>query len=560
MGQPEERARISDLARVLAVAWRNIAAYPPGHPTFVASLTDAHRKVVDLAELSGTMTFGVSREALLVGEDKLTGTHTQKLAEALYKRHVGILTVKREVQAWELEALFRSIAKDTRQQDAPIWTELTSAGVTNIEALPVDYSGIHATEEVEEGEDEPKESSLFEDILKAILTGRELSELGADLDEKEAMTAEGIASLLMKYLDNAAGLGSGTSLAPAAGAAEARVKAGREIGESIAGKVEKHLTRRQGDRREVTIHQIAELLRSLPKEIRERVLISAIRILASDPDAEGDLRALAAALSPDEVLRALSSVRHDGAPLSSHALRLLQKLMTTGQANESDFVFDEEAMQLAAQISTLLGEEDVDRYNPPEHKAVLEAMDVEITPSTPGARERAMELGNQRLNTLGEDFLTSRVRTALLEMIPRRPPAADMGPAFARLEAQFLELLGTMQMAEAIELMDAIQTMERDESYPEHVRAAAHKSIEALASGDAIHVLVDWLHLASDDLVPQIQRIIDLFGSAATRKFLYALAEGTTVPGADGCSISSRPSDRSSCPTPSPFSRTPDGT
>ncbi|MGH9457140.1 MAG: HEAT repeat domain-containing protein [Thermoanaerobaculia bacterium] len=502
---------------MLAVAWKNISAYPPGHPTFVASLNDAHRKLAEAAALGGTVTLGIGRDALFIADEKIDSTQARKFAEALYRHGVAIVSVDRAVEAWELEMLFRFAAGDPRPGRA-LWDEIAAAGIQHVALTPVDYSAVRATDEVD-GEAEEKPKSLFEDILKAILSGRELSEVGATDLEEEAITAKGVASVLLHYLDTGETSERGGAGAPDRGSRD-------EIVDLIIEKVAAHIDRAAGETRQVTMHQIADLLRNLPREIQERVLHSAVTILATDPSAEEELRTLARLLAPDEILHALSAVRHEGVRLSSHALRLLQGLMMTATVDTPDMTtVEDEARELAAQISTLLGNEDIDRFNPPEHKQLLQDIDLEIPASDEGPRERALELGRERLATLEDENIAQHVQAALLEMIPRQPQGADLEAVFVRIEEHFLELLGTMQMTAALELVDTIQVLTRDPAVPPHVQAAAAASLERIGTGDAIQVLVDWLHLASDELIPQIRRIIDLFGTVGTRNFLYALAE-----------------------------------
>ncbi|HEY0787180.1 MAG TPA: hypothetical protein VGE86_00955, partial [Thermoanaerobaculia bacterium] len=91
-----ETGRTAELARVLAVAWRTISAYPPGHPTFAAALGEAYKKIAELAAFSGSVTLGIARDGLLVGDDKVASTHARKLAEAFYRHGVAILTIDRD--------------------------------------------------------------------------------------------------------------------------------------------------------------------------------------------------------------------------------------------------------------------------------------------------------------------------------------------------------------------------------------------------------------------------------------------------------------------------------
>ena len=80
-----------ELVRALAIAWKNLAAYPPGHPALVASLGLAHRRLQDLLAASGAVTFGISSDGLVAAQEKLTSSHARDLARALYLREVALL-------------------------------------------------------------------------------------------------------------------------------------------------------------------------------------------------------------------------------------------------------------------------------------------------------------------------------------------------------------------------------------------------------------------------------------------------------------------------------------
>lgn len=522
---PSENAfRVGDLARALSVAWRYMAAYPPGHPSLTAALADAHARLREAAALSGSVSFGVSRDALILADERIDSSHAQKLAESLYRRDVAVVQFDRDVEPAELEALFREITGDPQKATLPLWDSLAAAGVSHIRITPVDFSGIRAAGmDPDAGIVEP--ASILEEIVRALMTGREISPDGTDLRQSEALSADGLASMLAKMIEAEA---SESASAPGLSSGEALTGSGRsgDIVDALCEKVLVQLNRPADERRRVSAHQIAELLRGLPPAVRERVLLAAIRVLSADPTAEEELRALSRILEPDEILHALTSIRLDGGALSGHALRLLQSLMLLSTAGQRSAKSDrDEIERLTEEISRILASEDIDRYNPPEHKELIAAMNIDIAPIEEGDRQRMLELGPERLATIEEDTLSRHVRLALLELLASRAGTENFEGILQRLESQFLLLLGTMQMGEAIALVDRIHALSTDSTVSEPVRKAASASIQRMAGGDSIQVLVDWLHLAADDLIPQIRRILDLLGSSGARNLLYALAE-----------------------------------
>ncbi|MFN2238474.1 MAG: HEAT repeat domain-containing protein [Thermoanaerobaculia bacterium] len=519
----ENTYRVGDLVRALSVAWRYMAAYPPDHPTLTTALAEAHTRLKELSSLSGIVNFGVTRNGLVLEDEKIESSHAQKLAEALYRRDVAVVAFDRDVEPSELDAFFRQITGDPLKASLPLWDSLAASGVSHIRITPVDFTGIRATGMDEEGFEEPE--SILEDIVRALMTGKQISPEGMDLREGEAMTAGGLASMLARLID-------AEGVEPRAGTGPDRESTSRgstraaDIAEALSDRVRVHLSRPADEQRRISAHQIAELIRGLPPDVRERVLLAAVRVLSSDPTAEEELRSLARVLEPDQVLRALTAVRVEGSGLSTHALRLLQSLMALSSATGEKVQGDRhDVTRLVNEISGLLSQDDIDRFNPPAHLELIAAMDIEVATVEEGDHQRALELGPERLASLEDDVILKHVRLALLEMLPARAGESEVGDIFERLEEQFLQLLGTMQLSEAIVLVDTMQSLAGDPSASEEVRKAARSSIERLATGDAIHVLIDWLHLAADDLIPQIHRIIALFGVTGMRAFLYALAE-----------------------------------
>jgi hypothetical protein len=117
-----------ELVRALAIAWKNLAAYPPGHPALVASLTLAHQRLQDLFTASGPVTFGISSDGLVAAQEKLTSSHARDLARALYLREVALLRMEPGLQPAELETLLRAMSASAARDDRPLAEEPRRAG------------------------------------------------------------------------------------------------------------------------------------------------------------------------------------------------------------------------------------------------------------------------------------------------------------------------------------------------------------------------------------------------------------------------------------------------
>jgi hypothetical protein len=139
----------ADFVRALALAWKNLAAYPRGHPALNGSLALAQQKLDELRGPAGEVTFGIASDGLLYGKEKLWTEHAQKFAYVLYTNRVAVLTFDFGVDADELEQFLRLLGVGTgatRSSRNAVWDELTAAGVKNIHLQPVDYSGVQVTD------------------------------------------------------------------------------------------------------------------------------------------------------------------------------------------------------------------------------------------------------------------------------------------------------------------------------------------------------------------------------------------------------------------------------
>ena len=57
--------QVAEFVRVLALGWKNLAAYPPGHPALAGSLDLIYRRLNDLRGPGGDVVFGIARDGLV---------------------------------------------------------------------------------------------------------------------------------------------------------------------------------------------------------------------------------------------------------------------------------------------------------------------------------------------------------------------------------------------------------------------------------------------------------------------------------------------------------------
>jgi HEAT repeat protein len=524
---------VLELVRALAIAWKNMGAYPSGHPALVASLALAHRRLQDLLTASGAVTFGIARDGLVASHEKLTSPHARDLAQALYLREVALLRFEPGLAPEELDALLRAMSSGPPSADRrPLAEELAASGVTHVRVETVDFSQVRLTDGAG---GEPAPPSLWDDLLRAILTGHVLSAEGRRLLESgEAASAHGLASVLGDVLragGSARGLGGGGTAggegAPggsAAGTTLPEIPDGggaerKRVGARLAQAAGRHFQGTSAER-VLAANQVADLVRALPADMREMLVAAAIKALASDESAAEALGALAGGLSPDTVLQALQRIKNE-VPLSSHALRLMQALSAASPAPRLRRVQPPDPA-LLAELTVLFREDDIDRYNPEEHQSLLEASAIEVPVLvTP---EEVPELG-ERLETVTDEALADRLAQTSVELFARFAGRDGTPTLLARIDALFRAFLASGRLDAAATLAEDLRKISDDGALAPEVRGQLDGTLTRMATSESVVAMVDAFSRGGSGSAAVARRLLDALGSAAARGFLLALAE-----------------------------------
>ena len=508
-----------ELVRALAIAWKNLAAYPPGHPALVASLGLAHQRLQDLFAANGAVTFGIASDGLVAAQQKLTSSHARDLARALYLREVAVLRLEPGLQPAELESLLRAMTASGAQGDLrPLAEELTDGGVTHVRVESVDFSQVRLTDETRGG---PAPPSLWDDVLRTILAGHVLSSEGRRLVESgEAANALGIASVVGEMLagagtGGASGSGSrGGSVPTAAGLAAHRARLGARVAQAAGLAF-------QGTpaERVLAASQVVELVRALPPDLREMLIATALKTLASDETAAEALAALAGGLTPDTVLQALQRIKNE-VPLSSHALRLMHALSAAAPSPRLRQVQPPDPA-LLAELSVLFREDDIDRYNPEEHQSLLEAAAIEVPVLV--TAEEIPELGD-RLETVTDDALADRMAQTSVELLARFAGQDGTATLLTRIDGLFRSLLASGRLELATTLAEDLRRVGDETAARPGVRAAIDETRARMATSESVAAMLDAFTRSGSTSATVVRRLLDALGHAGAQGFLLALA------------------------------------
>jgi hypothetical protein len=509
---------VAEFVRALALAWKNLAAYPTGHPALTSSIEAAHQRLAELRGPAADVVFGVASDGLIHSNEKVDWSHAQKLANALYTRGVALVRFGEQTTPLEIEALLRALGSMPGESQ-PIWESLAQAGVAHIHFRPVDFSSVRVTDDLKIEPQKAESSSIWEDILEALLEGKEIS-----ADAKQMLSSvrsvDEIAALVTRHVNDT---GADTTFDPESTfgvriLSRVPVDSPDAATGRVADAIGTHVMKSTGLRRQHAVQQVVQLLRSLPDPLREAIIRSVMEALASDESGSSQFHDFVSEIKQEEVLDALRYLSST-VKLSSHAARLLGTLAAS--ASEGRAQNEAAPAAVFAELVQLFGEEDIDRFNPPDHQSLLDEVSVTI-PDVRAAPPEAIAQLQERVDTVADDIVNLHVARTLIELIGKfgtsHPPEKLLG----RIEEVVKAQVESGQFSEALEIVRGLLEIG---SANEKLRAAVSETLKRLAGAEIVEAMVAGLLAAPPEKATTIHWLIDALGSAAMQGLLIALAE-----------------------------------
>ena len=516
---------VADFIRALALAWKNLAAYPAGHPALRGSVEAAHDRLSQLRGPSPEVTFGIAADGIVYGDDKVESPYSQKFAQALYTRGVAILRFSNDTTPKDVETFLRLLgASAPEDQSRPMWELLTASGVMAIHLTPVDYSSVKVTSDLDE---KPKKeaSSLWDDILRALLAGRELTTQTRERLLKNISSVDELAAMIVRYVEHPGEILESEFDPDATFGVRLTVNkpdkpdSPQSMAARVADAIGKHVAGSTGLKRQLAVQQIVQLLRGLPEPLRGSVIRSVLRTLATDEAAGSLLRELTNNLAAREVLDAL---RYIGtmSKLSTHATLLLQSLVQTTTPVTTDAA---PSPSILNELVQLFAEEDIDRFNPPEHNDLLQQAAIYVPDVKPASAEARRLLGD-RLATVADDHSDRVLARTLIDLLARYGASRDSKALFRRIEILFRSYIAAGEFGDAVNLIDQLHELALTTN-SDQVRSGIEDALSRLADPETIKTLITSLIAAPPEKTVDLQRLIHAMGTAATRSLLISLAE-----------------------------------
>jgi HEAT repeat protein len=478
---------------------------------------------MDLRGSSSEIAFGVASDGLMYGNDKLQSLYAQKFAQALYMRGVAVLRFDSATSQDDLEKFLRRVGVGITDPDSHLWDEVSSDGITTIRLMPVDYSGVRVTDTLDKKRKETG-ASLWEEILRALVAGHEMSPAAKRLLEHEVTSAGELSASILQYMEEVskekkaefdpdATFGVRFKSRPEAPDTPEAMR--RRIAEAVGSFIAESTT----EETHAAVEQALDLVRSLPEPLHSTVIRSVLERLAVDEKHGAALADFSRDLPPADVMEALqqlSSVKM----LSSYALKLLQSLAAMRRPSAGAAAVDP---NLISDLVQLFGEDDADRFNPPDHQELLDSVAINIPHMAADEDARLQRLGD-RASSVTDEALNRQMGMTLLDLLERFGTGLQTNTVLSRAETIFLADLSAGQFADALEFIQRLQEI-AEKSGSVEFRSSIQDALGRLASQATIDSLVDNLHNAPPEKTAIIQRLMEAMGSAATRTLLITLAE-----------------------------------
>jgi HEAT repeat protein len=509
-------AHVAEFVRALALGWKNLAAYPPGHPVLAGALAQLHARLEELRGPAGDVVFGIAADGLIAGGEKVSTPQAQKFASALYTRGVAVLRFDSSTTPSDLETFLRLLGVGAKEADKPIFEQLPASGVTSISLQAVDYSAVEITDSLDAPRETRRESdeSLWDSIVRALAEGDRIGNKGP---LQSVRSIDQLSALLSHYIDVSEEEAAPFDADATFGVQTVRVP---ETSILLAGRVgkavEDYLAKSTGLHRQFVLGQITQLLRTLPEALRAAVIRAVLRVVATDESTGALLRDFTTPLTRDEIIEGL---RRLGTAVSSHALGLLRSLMEVAPAASRPAV----GGKVAIELSELFGDEDVDRFNPEDHAALLDDLVIEIPTIPKGIEANPGRLGD-RVTTIADEMVNRQVAHTVLDMHERHGNQENAALLLTRAERCFQNFVAGAQFSDAIDVVRRLRMLELS-TKAEDLRKAVNAILGNLAAPEAIQHLVTGLQSAQKENAALVQKLIDALGTAAAQNLLVALAE-----------------------------------
>jgi len=412
-----ERATLSralaDFLVELSIALHKHAMYPQGHPSLQPAVTALTRRAELLLEDRATLSLGVARHQLVIEGVATDPKHPvlRELAGRLHRHHLGAVTFRRGVEAWEVADALKVLAVEADRTGRPLGLEGAERlnAWRHVQLHPLTYERL------------------------------ELAEQGGKPAEGDARAAQLWVGLARAALATAPDAATPTEPAVIAQAINARATSGGDAAydQVIVGyllQIAAELKTAGGTEAAALRRRTSRLIRTLKPDTLQRLVL-----MGGDFTQRRQFVAdVTDGMAVDAVLDILTAAAETTQETISHSLvRLLSKLAAHAETG-AEAVRPQADAALRDQVRRLLDGWTLPDPNPGEYGVALQRMARSAPVATP-VRSDAHAMEPDRIVAMALEIGT---------VGPRLDPAVDQVVSEGRLE-QLLDALDTVTVENA---------------------------------------------------------------------------------------------------------------
>jgi hypothetical protein len=494
MSDPE----LGPLLHDLAIAWRAISAYPPGHPTSTTALDRAHATLSATLAGGAELELAAGREGLWRGTERFTGANAARLADLLRRRGLAGVRFRAGVERRELELFLRALLVDPRRaaETLPVREELERAGAAGIEVHDLDFSGLHLVDAADaRGEAAlPEAGGLWERMTRRLVAG---GHIPAERLASWITSGGGATGLLAALLGLPGGAGPGSVATAASG--------------DLAGwspeAVEAALAAAAGEFVQQPRAPVSAAIAYLWDTLDPRWRVGLATALA-----EGISAVLPRGAAREELVAALP-------PAPAEAVRGLLSARSVGESEPARDGTGAVDVATLEKLRRLFVSGDLDAAGdaepPVTATTVLELpRGSDAVPLPPGAEDLARELADLPLERT--------LALALSELATQRDlPARYRSAVLDRLLGSYRRLLAGGRLRQCTEIAESLARRAADGGSAAPELAA---TLERMSDSASISALVAGLRMLPEDATEPVRLLVERLGSSAIRNLLAALA------------------------------------
>jgi len=495
---------IQDFIHAMNVAAGKLLAYPEGHPFVVESFAKVENILASIFAGRSQFTLIIAKNTIMLGSSALDSQNVifQRFARTLFDHGIVGLILQRGLDTVELMAFNRIISQKRNDvhRRGGIETLLLRENIRHIQLRLIDYGLFQMQEGLDEhetGKEEDRSASFWEKFVRGFFEGT-LDPNGLSEGSGFDMNPEALAAMVN---DEACHGGKG------------------EIGSAFHSCL-RHFDVLQLTGDKMFAKRVAQFVKSLNSDLRQRFLEIFFQALPVDDQATGDILA---GMPAEIILDALERHTSQGLYIPPNILRISQKLAkishNTHQGAAETLLNNYSREELADKLKIIFKEDEADQFIPADYQQMLQQMITAEQITLPESSDMPPVM-----ETLTEQGVAAGFTAVLVDIISGYDEGESLPAVLIEsLKERFHLLIRDADFAGMCTILEAVG--KKRVGPPDDPETPLRNLTDAIADRDFTYEVLKVFSQVSPEKHPEITKLIVMVGSAFIDPLLDRLAE-----------------------------------